>query len=100
MSFKLLTALSLAAVALAAPRAVDSLTASVVPVASSFKSSEVQLNATLSNPTSEDIKIIRFETILDDLPTYSFQASKDSKTIGFRGIHVSLTVYFSLLKSY
>jgi deuterolysin len=88
MSFKLLSALSFVAVALAAPRAADSLIVSISPLANSFKSSEVKLNATVSNPTGEDIKVIRIESILDDLPTYSFKATKDGKNVDFSGIHV------------
>jgi hypothetical protein len=84
MSFKILTALSLAAIALAA----DSLTASLVPITTSAKSSDVKLNATVTNPTDVDIKFIRYETILDDLPTYSFNATKDGQGVGFNGIHV------------
>lgn len=88
MSFKLLTTLALAAVALAAPRAANSLTVSVTPAAASFKSSEVKLTATVSNPTDQDIKVIKFGTVLDDLPTYTFKATKDDQELGFSGIRV------------
>lgn len=88
MSFKILSALALSAAVLAAPRAADSLTVSVVPTADSFKSSEIVLNATVSNPTDKDIKVVKFNTVLDDLPTLSFHAKKDSKDVSFKGIRV------------
>jgi len=88
MAFKSLFALAFAAVALAAP-APGSLKVSVTS-APSFKSNkDIVLKATVTNPTSEPIKFIKYGSVLDELPTRSFQVTKDGQTVNFEGVRVT-----------
>lgn len=88
MAFKSLIALAFAAVAFAAP-APGSLKVSVTPTATSVKSRDITFKATVYNPTSEDIRIIKYGSILDELPTRSFKATKDGKDVTFAGLRVT-----------
>jgi deuterolysin len=95
MAFKSLLVLALAAVSLAAPSP-SSLKVSVTPVATTAKSKDISLSATVTNPTSEDIKFVRFGSVLDTLPTRSFKVTKDGKEVTFAGMRVCVSIFFRL----
>lgn len=50
---------------------------------------DIVLTAIVSNPTSEDIRVIRNANILDELPTNSFAVAKDDQDVTFTGLIVT-----------
>lgn len=89
----------------------SSLAVSITPIANTVGSiDDVTLSAIISNPTTEDIKVLKYGTVLDDLPvsvlktysaphlpilishlqTRSFVVTKGGKNVEFTGIRVSL----------
>lgn len=65
------------------------LTVKLNAVSSSVASIEdVIITAVVSNPTTEDIKVLKFASLLDDLPTKSFGVRKGSDDVVFTGIEV------------
>lgn len=66
------------------------LSVSLSAVSSSVKSIEdIVLTAVVTNPSDEAVQFIKFNTVLDDLPTQSFIARKDGAVVAFKGIVVS-----------
>jgi deuterolysin len=65
------------------------LTASSASVASV---DDLLLTAVVSNPTNEDVTVLRFGTILDELPTNTFRVSKDDNKVLFTGVQISPNV--------
>ena len=89
-----LTTLSLATYALAASPA---LTVSIVPLSKSVKSiDDLKLAAIVSNPTAKDVRVLKYGTVLDNLPTRSFAITKDNKDVSFIGIRVGAVLFFRL----
>jgi deuterolysin len=87
-AFKSLIALALAAVAIAAP-APGSLKVAVTSNKSFKSNKDIVLTATVTNPTSEPIRVIKYGTVLDELPTRSFQVTKDGKVVDFEGARIT-----------
>jgi deuterolysin len=88
VAFKFLSALTFAAVALAAP-APGSLKVSL-SANKTFKSNkDIIIKATVTNPTSEPIRFIKYGSVLDELPTRSFQVTKNGQVVNFEGARVS-----------
>ncbi|TFK98451.1 hypothetical protein BDV98DRAFT_533901 [Pterulicium gracile] len=78
---------SLAAVALGL--STGDLTVKLSAVSSTVSSiDDIILTAVVSNPTSEDIKVVKFGTILDELPTKAFKVKKGDADVDFTGIDV------------
>jgi len=71
-------------------RAVGGLEVSLSTPADKVKSvSDVRVVATVKNVGDQDLKILKFGTVLDNkLPTRSFVVSKDGKEATFTGIKV------------
>ncbi|EEB99862.1 hypothetical protein MPER_00350, partial [Moniliophthora perniciosa FA553] len=56
---------------------------------------QLKFKATVKNTGSEDVKILKFGTILDgDLPTRSFSVTKNGEGVSFTGIKVGHVHYF------
>jgi deuterolysin len=90
--------LSLGALALAT--SADDLKVTVKAVSSSVDSIEdIILSAIITNPTSEDIRVLAKNNVLDGGSTSSFAVSKDDKDLLFTGVRVgfSFVIYFSAL---
>ncbi|KAJ8073646.1 hypothetical protein PM082_011924 [Marasmius tenuissimus] len=70
--------------------AVGDLKVNVNPV-SSFVSSidDIILTAVVSNPTDKDIRVIKTNNVLDQLPTKSFSVTKDDQKVSFTGVIAS-----------
>ncbi|TFK97353.1 hypothetical protein BDV98DRAFT_607658 [Pterulicium gracile] len=49
---------------------------------------DIILTAVVSNPTSKDIKFVKFNTVLDELPTKSFKVKKGDADVLFSGVDV------------
>lgn len=70
-------------------------------VASSVASiDDIILTAVVSNPTAEDIKLVKFNSVLDKLPTKSFKVKKGDEEVKFHGIDVSSFYFKFLLRPY
>jgi deuterolysin len=64
------------AVALSAPEQVTSL-------------DELKLTATVSNTGAEEVRVLKYNTILDsEIPTRSFRVNKDGTAVNFTGVAV------------
>ena len=60
--------------------------------------SDVRLFATVKNVGDEDLKVVKFGTVLDsERPTRSFVVSKDGKDVPFTGIVVRTCSLFSTI---
>lgn len=82
---------TLAASALATPyKRTSDLVVKVTPAASSFSSvGDLKFTASVTNTGSENIKVLKYGTILDDkLPTKSFTITKNGAAVPFTGIKV------------
>lgn len=96
LSSVLLLGLSLATASLASPsrRGAAFLTVTVTPSAPSVESiSELSFQASVHNPTDQEIKVLKYGTVLDTLPTRSFVVTKDGKEVDFSGIRVCLPMH-------
>ncbi|TFK98481.1 hypothetical protein BDV98DRAFT_572745 [Pterulicium gracile] len=58
----------------------------VSPVVASID--DIILTAVVSNPTSEDIKFVKFGSVLDELPTKSFNVRKGDEAVTFSGVEI------------
>ncbi|TFK97313.1 Deuterolysin metalloprotease family-domain-containing protein [Pterulicium gracile] len=58
----------------------------VSPTVSSIE--DIILTAVVSNPTSEDIKFVKFNSVLDELPTKSFLVKKGDSDVLFSGVDI------------
>ncbi|TFL03478.1 Deuterolysin metalloprotease family-domain-containing protein [Pterulicium gracile] len=58
----------------------------VSPTVSSID--DIILTAVVSNPTSEDIRFVKFNSVLDELPTKSFKVKKGDVDVTFSGVDV------------
>ncbi|KIY66958.1 zincin [Cylindrobasidium torrendii FP15055 ss-10] len=91
--FAFSTLLLAATVALATPtKRFDGL--SVELTSSAGKSldsvSGLKVTAAVTNNNSEDVKILKYGTVLDNLPTRSFAVTKDGKDVAFSGIKANV----------
>jgi len=93
-----LAAFAAASVTLASPvRRAGALTVNIAAPAGNVTSvDELKLVAEVTNTGAEDLKIFKYNTVLDSLPTKSFVVTKDGETVAFKGIRVRL---FSLRTS-
>lgn len=89
----------LAGSALATPfKRFDGLTVKVSGPASSVNSiDDLSFTASVTNTGAEDVKILKYGTVLDSLPTRSFTVTKDGADVDFTGIQVRS---FPLLSMY
>jgi deuterolysin len=92
MLFRPLVALSLFAIALANPiRRAENLEVSVTGPSSSVKSiDDLKFTAKVTNTGAEAVKVLKYGTILDELPTRSFKVTKDGQELKFTGIKMSV----------
>ncbi|EPQ52527.1 Metalloprotease [Gloeophyllum trabeum ATCC 11539] len=87
-----LVTLSLGALALASPaKRAQALSVSLTGPTSVESIDELKLTATVKNTGAEEVKILKYGTVLDaDTPTRSFVISKDGVAANFTGIKISL----------
>ncbi|KAL0950392.1 hypothetical protein HGRIS_010352 [Hohenbuehelia grisea] len=88
-------ALGLAGTALATPfKRSGGLSVKVSGPAASVESiDELKLTAEITNTGSEDVKVLKYGTILDDkLPTRSFSITKDGSAVPFTGIKMQVSI--------
>ncbi|KAK1222803.1 hypothetical protein PQX77_014330 [Marasmius sp. AFHP31] len=79
--------LVLASAALAGPMKRDGgLTVNIAGPSDAGSADDLQFSATIENTGSETVKILKYGTILDDLPTRSFKVTKDGEEVSFTGI--------------
>lgn len=90
MLFRPLVALSLFGIALANPiRRAENLEVSVTGPSSSVKSiDDLKFTAKVTNTGAEAVKVLKYGTILDELPTRSFKVTKDGQEVKFTGLKV------------
>ncbi|KAL0062451.1 hypothetical protein AAF712_010663 [Marasmius tenuissimus] len=70
--------------------AAGDLKVAVNAVSSSVSSiDDIVLTAVVSNPTDKDIRVIRTNNVLDNLPTKSFSVTKDDQKVTFTGAFAS-----------
>ncbi|KAL0581664.1 hypothetical protein V5O48_000365 [Marasmius crinis-equi] len=80
-------ALVLAGAALAGPMKRDgALTVELSGPSNAASVDELKFSATVKNSGSEAVKILKYNTILDALPTRSFKVTKDGEEVPFTGI--------------
>jgi deuterolysin len=95
MIFTPLAALCFAAAAvLASPhKRANTLSVALSGPATSVNSvADLTLTATVTNTGTEDIKVLKYGTILDaDLPTHSFTVTRNGTVVPFTGIKVGST---------
>ncbi|TFK49725.1 Metalloprotease [Heliocybe sulcata] len=91
MLYSALITLSLSALALASPaKRAQALSVSLSSPSSVASVDDLKLTAVVQNAGTEDVKILKYGTVLDaDLPTRSFQISKDGVAANFTGIKAS-----------
>ncbi|EEB97160.1 hypothetical protein MPER_03572 [Moniliophthora perniciosa FA553] len=54
---------------------------------------QLKFTATIKNTGSEDVKILKYGTILDgSLPTRSFSVTKDGKDVSFTGVKLQVSL--------
>ncbi|KAJ7486786.1 Metalloprotease [Mycena latifolia] len=95
MFFAHLATLCFAAVALAGPhKRADTLSVELSSPSSSVNSvADLLLTAAVTNTGAEDIKVLKYGTILDaDLPTRSFTVTRDGTVVPFTGIKLSVSL--------
>ncbi|KAJ6585747.1 Deuterolysin metalloprotease family-domain-containing protein [Mycena capillaripes] len=91
----LLTSLCLATAALAGPyKRADTLSIALSSPASSVTSvGDLVLTAAVTNTGSEDIRVLKYGTILDaDLPTRSFTVTRNGTLVPFTGVKLSVSL--------
>lgn len=81
----------LAGSALATPfKRFDGITVKVSGPSSSVSSiDDLSFTASVTNTGAEDVKILKFGTVLDNLPTRSFNVVKDGAEVAFTGVQES-----------
>jgi len=88
---------ALASISLASPfKRANGLAVEVFgPGASISSVDELKFTATVTNSGSEDVKALKYGTILDNRPTRSFSVTKDGSDIDFQGVKVgsATTIY-------
>ncbi|KAF8885804.1 Deuterolysin metalloprotease family-domain-containing protein [Infundibulicybe gibba] len=87
--------LSLAVAVLATPtKRFDGLSVKLTGPSDSISSlNDLKLTATVTNTGAEDVKVLKYGTILDDkMPTKSFTVTKDGEAIPFTGIKLSVSL--------
>jgi len=68
----------------------NSLTVKLTPASSSVNSiNDLKLLAEVTNTGSEAVRVLKYGTVLDSLPTKSFSVSKNGTDVGFTGVRVS-----------
>ncbi|KAJ6511641.1 Metalloprotease [Mycena vulgaris] len=90
-----LATLCFAALALAGPyKRADTLTVALSGASSSVNSiTDLVLTAAVTNTGTEDIKVLKYGTILDaDLPTRSFTVTRNGTVVPFTGIKLSVSL--------
>jgi len=87
-------ALVLASAALAGPMKRDgALSVELSGPANVASVDDLKFSATVKNTGSEAVKILKYNTILDEtLPTRSFKVTKDGQEVSFTGIKVCFSV--------
>ncbi|KAF5340178.1 hypothetical protein D9758_014978 [Tetrapyrgos nigripes] len=69
----------------------EGLTVKLTPASSSISSiDDLKLVAEVTNTGSEEVKVLKYSTILDSLPTRSFSVSKNGTDIAFTGIKATV----------
>jgi len=76
--------------ALATPyKRADALTVEITSPGESIKSIDgLKFTASVTNTGSEDVKVLKYGTVLDNLPTRSFSVTKDGSAVAFEGVKV------------
>ncbi|KAK7028941.1 hypothetical protein VNI00_014781 [Paramarasmius palmivorus] len=97
MRFSTTLAASLFSIALASPspdKRADTLSVTVTgPSTNAVDSVDgLTLTAEVTNNGAEAIKLLKYGTILDDLPTRSFAVSKNGSTVPFTGVKLQVAV--------
>ncbi|KAJ7882117.1 Metalloprotease [Mycena leptocephala] len=95
MIFTPLAALCFAAAVLASPhKRANTLSVALSGPATSVNSvADLTLTATVINTGTEDIKVLKYGTILDaDLPTRSFTVTRNGTVVPFTGIKISISL--------
>lgn len=78
-----------ASAALANPlRRFSGLTVEVTGPESVASVADLTFTAAITNTGSEDVKVLKYGTILDSLPTRSFTVTKDGANVAFTGVKV------------
>lgn len=92
MLFRPLVALTLFGIALANPiKRAENLEVAVTGPASSVKSiDDLKFTSTVTNTGAEAVKVLKYGTILDDLPTRSFKVTKDGQDVEFKGVKMTI----------
>ncbi|KAK0443943.1 Deuterolysin metalloprotease family-domain-containing protein [Desarmillaria tabescens] len=94
--FLLSFALSFASVALASPhhKRAGELVVELSGPSGSVNSADLVLTASITNTGSEDVKVLKYGTILDDLPTRSFVVTNDAtqSQVPFTGVKLSVSM--------
>lgn len=80
--------LGLASAALATPlKRAQALTVTIAAPSTSVASiNDLTLTAVVKNAGTEDLKILKYGTVLDQLPTRSFTVTKDGEKVAFQGV--------------
>lgn len=72
-------------------RRAEGLTVKVTgPTGSVSSVDDFKLVAAVTNEGAEDVKVLKYGTVLDSLPTRSFVVSKDGKQVPFSGVKVGI----------
>lgn len=77
-----------AASALAVPTSSGELSVKLTAASSHVQLQDLLISATVSNPTAQDIRVLKYGTVLDELDTRSFAVSKDGVDVPFQGMQV------------
>lgn len=93
MFSSLILALSISSIALAGPTKLEGLKIKLSGPSAIESVEDLKLTAVVSNTGAEDIRAIKYGTILDNaLPTRSFSISKDGVSVPFTGVKVNRRV--------
>ncbi|KAK7037401.1 hypothetical protein VNI00_011151 [Paramarasmius palmivorus] len=94
MFFSATLAAALASTALATPlKRAEGLSVKVTGPSSSVSSvKDLKFTAEVTNNGAEAVKVLKYGTVLDSLPTRSFAVSKDGNPVAFSGVKLSVAL--------
>ncbi|KAI3598455.1 deuterolysin m35 metalloprotease [Moniliophthora roreri] len=94
MLFSATLAAAIASSALATPlKRADGLSVKVTGPASSVNSvKDLKFTAEVTNNGAEAVKVLKYGTVLDSLPTRSFTVTKDGQPVNFSGVKLSVSL--------
>jgi len=71
----------------------DALAVEITSPGESIKSVDgLKFTASVTNTGSEAVKVLKYGTVLDSLPTRSFTVTKDGSAVDFEGVKVCTTL--------